>query len=590
MKNRTETSKIEAKETTIGDLFSENFMFQIPIYQRPLSWALDNFDQLFEDVLDAMNDNEKQYFLGAVILQQLNGKNQYELVDGQQRLTALAVLLAVIRDFTDNKDLKDKINNSWIYQKEDKYKKIPPVMRITPWEDLKELFRKYIYTSNGTNEFIEDFDKRKVNFKDTQDPKYHLYEAITTFKDKLHQISNLENFVTYLLNNVYIVYIKTSGLTSAFRLFSVLNARGLPLSTSDLLKSENLGAIRDDRKKELYASIWRNMEEELGREELENIIGYIRTIKTKEKARLGMYEEYQKLFKGGLLEKGTKFIDFLRGIAGIYDDKILTRDINVRDLERRNKYKIIVDMMKRFIPFSDWIPPLIAFYNKFNSDKYLLDFVSRLEKKVIMEWTAGFSSTERITSLNRIIKLIEDASDPGDVVDRLLLYKGDEDTRGKKARILDFSRKEQIKSILTNKLNDTQFYSIYAGRFAKYILLRIDMELWDLENFPGYPGTMTVEHVLPQTPSKDSKWIKIFSEEEKQVWTNKLGNLVLLSGRKNSKAQNYDFDKKKDVYFKQKSTPFRITQELENYIRWDIESLSKRHQELIKSVQRVFLN
>jgi len=116
------------------------------------------------------------------------------------------------------------------------------------------------------------------------------------------------------------------------------------------------------------------------------------------------------------------------------------------------------------------------------------------------------------------------------------------------------------------------------------------MKYWELENFPGYPGTITVEHILPQTPSEDSEWIEIFSEEERLEWTNKLGNLVLLSGRKNSKAQNYDFYTKKDAYFKEKSTPFRITQWLESKDKWNLEELKARHQKLLNDAKGIFLN
>lgn len=590
MTSEVGTSRIEAKETRIGDLFSESFMFKIPIYQRPLSWSKDNFDQLFEDVFDSMNNNDEQYFMGSIILRETEGKNQYELVDGQQRLSALTILLAVIRDSTDDEDLRDKISNSWIYQREDRYKQIPAVMRITPWEDLQELFKKYVYSLDGTSAFAKDFDKGLIRYKDSQDPTYHLWEAISTFKGKLGQIEDLKHFVTYLLNYVYMVYIKTSGLTSAFRLFSVLNARGLRLSTCDLLKSENLGIIKDDREKEAGAHIWRNIEEGLGREELENLIGHIRTIKTKEKARLGMYEEYQRLFKRGELEKGAKFIGFVREMADIYDEKVLQGQNNLDNAEKRNKYKIIVDMMNRFIPFSDWVPPLMRFCHRFNTDEYLLDFLSRLEQKVVVEWAAGFSPTERITSLNRIIRLIEETSKPKEVVDKLLFYRGDEEAKGKKARILDFGKKHEIRSVLEGRLDETQFYSIYGGRFARYMLLRVDMELWDLENFAGYPGTITVEHVLPQTPSKDSVWIKLFSEQEREEWTNKFGNLVLLSGRKNSKAQNYDFEKKKEIYFRGKSTPFKITQELDDYTLWNVESIKKRQAELIGKIEDIFLS
>jgi len=587
-------TEIEAKEVNVGKLFSPDFIFRIPIYQRPLSWNEDNFDQLFEDIFDAWISKEKQYFLGSIILQEhAKDKNRFDLVDGQQRVSSLAILMAVIRDNTKNDNLKKKLA-SYLYQEEDEFKKIPEERRIMPWEDLKDLFDKWIYRPGGTNEFCDIFESSFIKYIDKEDPVYHLYEAISVFREKLEQYliedGKLEEFIKYLLNSVCLVYIKTDTITSAFRLFNVLNARGLPLNTSDLLKSENIGEIKDDSLRVQYANVWRDIENKLGREELENIIAFIRTIKLKEKAKLSIYEEYRKLIFGKkLLKKGQEFIIYLKEISDIYYDKVIEATIEESGA-KKNEFKNIINLLRRYVPFFDWVPPLIAFYQKFKSDVHLFLFVQLLEKKVILEWIAGFSPTERITSLNKIIKLIENETNAQKVLEKMLFYKIEEDSPGRSARMLDYSKKEQIESLLVEKLNDSQFYSIYGGKLAKYILLRIDMNNWELENFPGYPGTITVEHVLPQTPDEDSEWVRIFSEEERKEWTNKLGNLVLLSGMKNSKAQNYNFKKKKEAYFKGKSTAFRITQYLERIDKWTIEELKERHNVLLNSVEEIFLN
>ncbi len=586
--------EIKAEEAKIGELFSPDFMFVIPIYQRPLSWGKDNFDQLFEDILDAISSGQKQYFLGSIILQEhRDGKNRFDIVDGQQRISSLAILMAVIRDHTNIRDLKDSLD-LYLYQKEDKYKRIPAEMRITPWEDLKEMFKKYIYKLGGTQKFIYDFNNKQIKYNDSQDPRYHLYEGISVFteklKEKLQKPEDIERFVEYLLNQVYLVYIRTTSFDSAFRLFNVLNTRGLPLNTSDLLKSQNIGEIKDGSMRLQYAKIWRDIEDNLGREELENVIAFIRTIQLKERVKLSIYDEYRReIFDKGLLKKGAEFIDYVNEVAEIYSKKILEGEINLGDESKNNEYKNIVTLLKTFVPFLDWIPPLIAFRRKFSEDKYLFNFVSKLEKKVIIEWAMGFSSTERRTSLNKILKLIENENKPQTIVDNMLFYKGEKLT-SRISRVLDFNNKNQIESEFINRLNDAQFYSIYGGKLAKYILLRIDMKYWELENFSGYPGTITVEHILPQTPSKDSEWIKIFSENQRMEWTNKLGNLTLLSGRKNSKAQNYEFNKKKEIYFKKKCTPFRITQKIIGIDKWTLKELTTRHQQLLTDAKEIFLD
>jgi len=586
---------IEAKEVKVKELFSPSFIFEIPIYQRPLSWEKDNFEILFEDIFDAINSGESQYFLGSIILHEHEKEeNKYYLVDGQQRITALAILMAVIRDFNvtiNLNKLKEKLN-SYLYQEEDKYAEIPEEMRIIPWEDLKDIFLKYIYKHNGTELFKSEFENNLIEYNDAQDPKYHLYEAINVFIDKLNDKlinpNELEKFVKYLLNQVSLVYIKTATLKSAFRLFNVLNTRGLRLNTSDLLKSENIGMIPDQVMRHQYAKIWRDIENNIGREELENIIAFIRTVQIKEKAKLSIYEEYRRIiFENGILQRGKGFIDYLKELSDIYFSKILEPKLRL-DARKENEYKNVANLLIRFVPFSDWIPPLLSFSYKFKQDEHLLEFILKLEKKVIIEWAAGFSYTERITSLNRILKLIESKDNAKNIIDQLLFYK-EEDLPGRPAKTLDFSDKENIQSIILTKLNDKQFYSIHGGRLAKYILLRIDMQYWELENFTGYPGTITVEHILPQTPASDSDWVKIFTEDERANLTNTMGNLVLLSGRKNSQAQNYNFNEKKVVYFKGESTPFRITKAVEEKDKWTGSELKERHQVLLHDAMKIFL-
>jgi len=567
---------IEAKEVSLGTLFSEQFLFRIPIYQRPLSWNRDNFEQLFEDIKDSM-DLEEGHFLGSIILQEV-GEHTYELVDGQQRMVALTILLAVIRDITNVEDLKEHAHK-YIYQEKDPYKGLPETMRVTPWKELEDLFRKYIYTKGGTKRFLEDFREGRIEYKDTEDPVYHIWEAINTFTRKIEESEDLdlEDFVRHMLTSVYVVCIKTKNLTTAYRLFNVLNTRGLPLTPSDLLKSENLGAIEDEKERERYGEKWLRIERNLGREELANVISYIRMMVTKEKARLGIYEEYQRLFKKGILERGTKFIDLVETISDIYDRKILSPEIKA-DPEKANRYKNIIELMRRFIPFSDWIPPLLAFYYKFKSDEYLASFLLKLEKKTVMEWLARFTPSQRITSFGNLIKLIEKSQSPEELINEM----------DKTLSWLDEYGYKSEEGLFKQELDDRRFYSRYRGKLAKYVLLRIDMERWDLENFPGYPGTITVEHILPQNPSEDSDWVKLFTKEERDEWTNKLGNLVLLSRRKNSRAQNYDFKRKKEVYFEVKRTPFRITQELEKIDEWNLEELSKRHNRLIKEFISIY--
>ena len=110
-----------------------------------------------------------------------------------------------------------------------------------------------------------------------------------------------------------------------------------------------------------------------------------------------------------------------------------------------------------------------------------------------------------------------------------------------------------------------------------------------LESLVRAPGVqlqnaVSLEHVLPQNPSDGSDWVKWFPKEaEREGWTHRLANLVPLDRNKNSSASNYDFAKKKDVYFKGKGTasPFVLTQEVRSENVWKPMLLAKRQERLV---------
>ena len=596
--------RLKAEEIKVGNLFRQ-FIFKIPIYQRPFSWTEEHFRRLVDDVMDALEGKEDHYFLGSIILKRIDDV-KYEVVDGQQRITALIILLAVARDIikgieglytvddATREELKKlrKILQDYIYQPEDPLMVIPETMRLEPWRDLKEILKNYIYTEGQTKKLIQDVESGRIKYADKQSPMFHLYEAVKTFYEfyeGFSDIDRLKKFLQYLLSHVYVVYVRTDTRTSAFRLFNVLNTRGLPLTAADILKSVNLEAVEDESKRNEYATLWRNLEDDLGREELDRVIGFMRTIFAREKAKLEMYEEFEKLFDRGIIKKGAEFFRIVKDFAQIYQDKVLEPDINIDDLALRNQYKILVEIMRRFLPFSDWIPPLLFFSYKFRDDSYLPDFLLNLEKKVFIEWCADFTATQRIMSSIRIIRLIDDLGDPEHVIKNLLTYK-ETVQHGRERRTIDFTNRGEIEKILLEKLNDQQFYTLKGGKLARYVLLRLDMEMWD-ENFPGYSNipTITVEHVLPRNPPSDSEWSRKFNKDQIKEWVDKLGNLALLSKRRNSQAANYDFGKKKERYFTVKFTPFRITQMLQGYDNWTPETIAQRHNELLELAKSVYV-
>ncbi len=99
---------MEAKECKVQDILTENKKFIIPSYQRPYSWTVDNAEQLIDDIYKSSQSEENEYFIGSMIC--INkGQNQYEVVDGQQRLTTLSIIVSELKKIIPIQGIKDDL-------------------------------------------------------------------------------------------------------------------------------------------------------------------------------------------------------------------------------------------------------------------------------------------------------------------------------------------------------------------------------------------------------------------------------------------------------------------------------------------------
>lgn len=570
------TEKIKAKEYYIKDLLSDKFLFEIPDYQRAYSWTKENLQQLVDDIDDSINMNKEEYgenfenfqpyFIGSIVLCSKEFKDDgwglYDVIDGQQRLTSIIMLIATIRDLLKDEGYKS-ILTSLIYQKPNELMGIKESIRVQVRGKELEFFRKYILSQEGTLEALK-LDKNELS-----EAKVNMINAIEVFKNSFTDENGdvlqdkLNDFIKYLLQKVVLVVIITDSFTSAFRLFNVINARGLPLTNADLLKSENLRVI-DESIRNKYTDMWETDEQDLGKENLENIIGFIRTMKLKRKSNNTIFEEFnKKIFKMEEEYRGENFIKHLHKVKELYVKYIEDGNISLDDKEKEVYYKNLVTIMKDFLPFDEWMSALIRFAEKFNNDNDIFNFTKALEKRVVIDWVNGNSFADRLSRVYKIIDTIDNQNTSAEIINSEI-FNGDLD---------------RTAAYFENSLNDIEFYSKGRMMIPKYILVRLDMELRGNEAIE-YNDKIMLEHVLPRN-AKDKHWTSNFTTEERRNWANRLGNLVIITGAKNTRANNKPFKEKIEQYLSKKSN-FKITEEIFKLQDWNIESLSNRHDVLVK--------
>ncbi len=524
-------SGIEADKVDIKKLFSE-FWYEIPLYQRQYVWDTDNINKLLEDLIYSITKKpNNEFFLGSLVLQKLPEPEfkEYTVLDGQQRLITLLLMMAVIRDITNNEKLERR-SQKRICQEKDEFEGIPQririVYRIRP--KVEKFIEEFVVTKNGTSKE----DELKKLTEDENISISHMAKAIIEitrfFKETFKETNELSKFAIFLGAKCVFVYIAAEKEADAFKLFEILNSRGTPLTNADILKGINIEAIVGETNQKNYATQWEVIETDFG-ENFDRFLSFMRTILVKERARANLLEEFKdNIYDNGKqkLCKGTQTIDYIQNYSDIYD-KILY----LSDSSLHSKYKNLITFMTEGLPSKDWIPPLLYFYDRFKGNG-LLPFLKKLEYKFVADWVLRQTPTIRIENMNNILKAIEREDSSTTILSNNELFSVDN---------------VAFRDILNQR--------VYGTGYAKYILLKYEYLMSENEvQLSGFK-TISIEHVLPQTPSPE--WKKDFSDDEIGYWTHRLANLVLINGRKQPKLSNLPFTEKRDRYLKDKVDVFK---------------------------------
>lgn len=582
--------QISSNKITIKDAFGSDMWYSIPDYQRPYVWGEEQISLLLDDISYAAQFTpDTQYFLGSLVLhctkEEKDGAIYIEnsILDGQQRLTTLYLLQAVIRDITTNNKRKRSCAEA-IFQEGDPDDGIPERLRIEfeIRDDVEEFINDFIKPENGTLQ-IDELKKLSKNTSNISIK--NMASAILILHKWFSNEENLDidKFFPFFRQYVILIYVASGELEDSFRLFTVLNDRGIKLRNSDILKAQNLKEVKDYNQQNKYAIFWEELEGEL-EEDFDLFLSYIRTVLVKEKARYNLLKEFEDNIyhpkeynksekkyesKIPLLNRGVETFQFIQKYKEYYD---LLLSENNYDLNNNWAFDNLISILEDTAPSDIWFPPLLKFIDTFGTQS-LLEFLIKLDNKFSADWISRETPTSRIEAMRDILIEIEEISSIKN------LEKDKKIEKLFESSVFKFDYNEFIFQVSKT--------DIYGRRFTRYLLRKMDFLL----DAPLYQErrnsytNMSVEHILPQNPKEDSQWVNDFTGEEREEWTHKLGNLALISRRKNSKQGRLDFDAKKEKYFNNSIETFPNSLVIMQKEQWTINELKDNHFTLIEKLK-----
>lgn len=551
-------SSISAEKLVVKDIFCDDYLFTIPNYQRPYSWEEEHCTQLLDDLhsfaFKGVDFNDlSPYFLGSAVIIKMPNVRNAQIVDGQQRLTTLTILLSCLRLVIEEKENKDTISDL-IYQKGNKLKGTSATFRLKTRVRDQEFFNKLIQDEKGLPNYFEN--PEELSFaNDAQSQMLSNAKALLAeFAKKKYTQEDLEHLATYIIQKCVIVVVASTDEEMAFRIFNVLNDRGKDLTIADILKSEILEKI-SEKEQDAYTEKWEDCETKLGIDNFKDFFSHLRAIYAKKKAEKSVLAEIREYVKPS--DKPRDFIDnILIPFTNAY--------LNILKLDfQSTQFAEVINgqfsNLKR-VAHTDWIPSAIYFLAKHPSaPAKTREFLIQLEKVTLGMEGMKTSLNERLERYAKINSKIETKSD--------LYASGSE-------LMLNARDREYIISTLSSP-------DLYGKRLLKPVLAKIEEQINDGSIAINF-GILSIEHILPQTPT-DIYWTGKFTMEDKLKLTDSLGNLSLITVRKNSQARNYEFTTKINVYFKSdgRSSNLAMVNNLLNYSEWNADNIRKRTTELL---------
>jgi hypothetical protein len=552
-------SLVEAHERTIGQLFNDAFSFEIPSYQRPYAWEKEQADELLSDLIYAMDNSGTSggmCFLGSIVLIKAPSVPLSKVVDGQQRLTTLTILLSVLRDLTEKEEARLN-RGSYVFQKANPDSGTEERYRLVLRSKDQSFFSNHVQLPGSTNSLPDH-----TNLVGSQ---ARIAENASHFRAKLLAMSESRrnSLVAFIIQHCFIVAVAVPTPEAARRIFTVLNARGLDLTPTDILKADLLE--RGSRSQEgSLADRWETVEQHLGRDKMVELFGHIRMMFERDKPRIALEKGF-KQFVTPFQEDAERFISKI--LEPISDANSLLSSNQVVKQRYGAKAAAALRSLER-IDNKDWVAPALLMIWKAGEDAdRISNFICNLERVSYYLFSTRADVNVRIRRFSEIMNEIDPPSD------QTIASSG-----------LTLSMEEQREFI------EALSGSLYLKtRVCKPVLYRLDERL--STGGASYDEQASIEHVLPQTVSASSEWAQLFPDETKRsAWTHRIANLVLLTRRINSKASNWDFEQKKIKYFATEdgTSPFVLTQGVLQTSTWSLQHLEERQKQLISALASIW--
>lgn len=542
--------------------------FVIPVYQRPYSWKKSNCELLIKDLLEVYKRGYKSHFFGSIVYVEndIGGCNEYIIIDGQQRITTVSLLLLAIRNYITDNNLEIGINTN----------KITTAYLTDEYADsAKKLKLKLVQGDDDAYDRLIEKTQPIANNNVTVNYNY-FYEILTNLSNA--DIKGLYDAILKLM--IVNISLNPHNGDDPQLIFESLNSTGLDLEEADKIRNYVLMKMSSSQQERIYKNYWEKLENKVSKEDINKFIRHYLAVKTRE---LSNENKLYFAFKSYREKNSTLLIEDILNDILIYADfynkiknaKISDKTHYLNTIARINKLEV------------NTVTPLLfdLFYAKNQgglSEDEMSECVSVIESYIARRIICGLPTS----ALNKIFvgmgaeiqKYID--KNGATFIDALKYSVLSKTGKSRFPTDHDFAEKFIVYELYNAKPNTRKYFFERLENYNNRERIAVEEQI---DN-----GELTIEHVMPQTLTKEwkeslgEKWELIHSK-----YIDTIGNLTLTAY--NSDYSNLMFVKKKTLADKGFDfSKLSLNSYIKNCDTWSETQITKRAAELYSWAEKIW--
>lgn len=555
---------LDTRTTSFGDLIGNGKIYRVPTFQRDYSWNEENWEDLWQDILALHLNPDSSHYMGALVLQSSSGSDkEFTIIDGQQRLATLSIIaIAVIekiqrlveqeKEISTNQERQEILKRTYLSDKD------PRSLRYSSKILLNENNNDF-YQSNLINL------RKPLNVRSLSKSNQLLWQAFQYFSDHLEALSDVvqsgEKLAVFLTDTIaqrlLFIQINVEDELNAYTVFETLNARGIELSSTDLLKNYLFSLFQGPDDLQEAQRQWKRIINTVQMENFPEFLRYYLSLKQTRVRRERLFKTVRETVKEG--RQAFELLDRLENYSSLFIALGNSNDEFWRDASENRPYIRELELFR----VKQAYPVLFAAYERFSREDFtrLLKLVCVISFRYTVVSSLNPNELESLYNRVAISIVSSEITHPRQVFDQLRsVYVADE-----------------------KFLQDFSFLAISTKgqkkKLVRYILCKLEA---DASHVDVNEDSFSIEHILPESPS--TEWRQNFTDAQIEEMVYRIGNLTPLEPHLNRQVGNELYPVKREAY---QQSVYRLTQNILAE-EWTPNTLSTRQKYLAQRATHIW--